>query len=192
VSEDYCEGCTPMDEFSIQINELINNEVLSRTEQVSKDLEHYKKRTNELAKQLLEERQKVAGFDHKLKLALVEKAKEVTREFFGGFTVGDKVYYKAYESERKTCETCQGNKKISVQINGSDKQISCPDCNGYGAVGKSRCVPKEDKIRTARCEVSDRNKWVTYYLHRKEYEEKEVYETLEECQAACDEVNSKM
>lgn len=205
--EDY-ENYIPDDEFSMQINELIIEEINTRMKQTVEELKVYKSQSEELQKQLWDNQNEFRKFkfesDEKLKLAIKEKELEVKREFGKGFTVNDTVYYIASNREERKCEKCDGRGEVEIEVLGKRTKVKCPHCT-YGKVITYDYYPKEDKIRSIKFWLTRKDNWdkkssgvfsdtnieiwLESYDNNKKVEN--LYKTKEECQVACDEKNNK-
>ncbi|MGD0154025.1 MAG: hypothetical protein ABSC17_09785 [Thermacetogeniaceae bacterium] len=186
-----------LSEFEIKINELIQGEVKERLGQAAIDLENYKtdnaqlqKRNHELSSNL-----RKIETDHKAALtkALRDKEIEVKREIFGGFVIGDTGYFAESEIILHTCEKCKGKGKINVQIAEEEKIVRCPYCDGNKSTHTYHFTPKQSKIYFIKVELQENKKWLKFALKGSndchEYTSNDIYKTLEECQAVCDEKN---
>jgi hypothetical protein len=184
------------DELAVKVHELIKAEVDAKIIETVDSLAYQIKLNTEYRKTINELQAKIRNFEPDIKKALLEKEKEVKRTIFDGFVIGDKVYYaEGKKTKDIICKVCEGKRKVAAQFNGENIEIGCPSCcNGRPW---DRMIynyePKSDVIEWLNIEMNSSNKWIKFRLSRDvdKKEPKEVFRTLEECQAYCDEMNKK-
>lgn len=191
-------------DLSIKINEIVTEEVKSKIKLSLEQLEDLKKENYEFQKQIkdLKNEQRQINTNHKKEIeeATKQALKEGERKFGFGFAVNDEVYYIKSESIPSKCTKCNGKYNLEIEILGKLVKINCPHCSG-GTVYTYRYSPMKDQIQTLKFWVSkkDRNwsissaelkvdweikAWLT--KTDSEFNIKELYKTLEECQTQCD------
>jgi len=210
MQEDYgFEGYAEPSEFDLKINEIINAEVTTRIEQTVKDLEIYKEENDKLGKKLLDAKCKLAKVENdykkQLEQALIEKELEVHRQLGLGFAVNDIVYYIDNTTTSTKCEKCGGKGNVKVDVLGREAEVRCPHCS-YGKILHYNYFPKKDIVRSIKFWMSRKDKYnynvpgelkedwdIEIWLDDKDddIKRKNLYKTLEDCQVACNEKNSK-
>lgn len=132
-SEEMCYEYIP-DEVTLKIHEIIKEEVNANLKSNLNELDRLRQSDKEQKNKIYELQREIKKiqeeYDKKLKADLLEKEKEVKRNIFHGFTVGDKVYCLDYKYEYIPCLTCKETGEIQVIINHKEEEIKCPHCGG--------------------------------------------------------------
>lgn len=185
----------PSDELSAKIHELIETEAKARFTGVFAELDAEKRRNEGLTQELRKLRQQVRDQEQEMKKAQQVARIEGKREILHGFYPGEKVFYPKVTYHKETCKTCGGSHKVDARV-GDDRlhTIKCPDCDYDGKrLIRKEYTPVEDKIRMIVAEINDRGgKFFKMYLHKEDRErrfDEDLFHSLEECQACCDEKN---
>ncbi|WP_232357419.1 hypothetical protein [Bacillus tropicus] len=122
--------------FNIGINNLLEQEVEKRLLNRVSDYEKTKERDEKSQKTISDLRNQMHKLQMELKNAENTFKKEgedqAKREMLGGFKLGDEVWFVRSQYNSETCLVCSGDKKVVVQIQGEERKIKCPECNGFG------------------------------------------------------------
>lgn len=184
------------DELFDKLRELIDAEVKKEMGVKAGDLKWLQKQRGLLNNELSEYRMKVRQLEKEKADFLKEHTKTVQRELFGGFTVGDTVYYaKSFESGRILCPTCNNTKKVEMSFGERTFVKDCPDCPGYFSSIVYEYKPQRDKVTQINTKLwagGDKRE-CEIYLDRRDGSLKanDMFQTIEECQAYCDGLNAK-
>lgn len=191
--DDY-EDYGPSDELSQQIHQMIENEARAKIASTFTELEQARKTNEELRKQMHEMRNQIRTFDDRVKKERKQAEEAIKRGFFDGYICGDKVFVADMKYYAEKCDMCSGAAKVTALVDGSELQVRCPKCEGMGSKHKYNYQTVEDHIGTVIVEMnSGGKKYVTAYLKKKDSKvgHERIFQTLEECQAYCDEKNSE-
>ncbi|AFQ30396.1 hypothetical protein BK764_14165 [Bacillus thuringiensis serovar israelensis] len=137
----------PNFQFNTAINELLNQEVEKRVSEKVKDYEQAKERDASSQKTISDLRNQM----HKLQMELKgaentfkkEGAGQAKREMLGGFKLGDEAWFVRSQYNSETCTVCSGDKKLVVEIQGEERKVKCPECNGFGC--RSKLIKSAEK-----------------------------------------------
>ncbi|WP_257146946.1 hypothetical protein [Bacillus cereus] len=148
--QDFEENYIEMDpnfQFNTVINQLLDQEVEKRVSEKVKDYEQAKERDASSQKTISDLRNQM----HKLQMELKgaentfkkEGADQAKREMLGGFKLGDEVWFVRSQYNPEKCSVCSGDRKLVVEIQGKERQVKCPECNGFGS--RSKLIKSAEK-----------------------------------------------
>ena len=110
------------------------------------------------------------------------------------FDIGEECYTYARENMEITCPVCKGTKKIIY----NDYEIPCKQCNSSGNIVSKQTVVTPHKVKIRRIIVSIWDDVVTVkykvnpvgeYININNRNESTLFNTLEECEQKCKEIN---
>lgn len=182
------------DELAEKLRELIDVEVKKELGNRHSDLEWLRKEKASAYAELSAARLKIRTLENEKSKFLKEHTKTVQRELFGRFTVGDVVYYaKHHKVGQVHCGTCNNTNKVETKLGERTISIKCPDCPNHWDSIIYEYRPEKDEVRQINAKLWARGESseLKVYLHRYDGEksDKELFLTIEECQAYCDEKN---
>ncbi len=133
--------------FNKGINQLLDQEVEKRLLEKVKDYEQAKERDASSQKTISDLRNQM----HKLQMELKgaentfkkEGADQAKREMLGGFELGDEAWFVRSQHNSEKCSICSGDKNVVVEIQGEERKIKCPECNGFGF--RSKLIKSAEK-----------------------------------------------
>jgi hypothetical protein len=191
-------------EFSVAINQLIDDEVAKRNKELSEQNAYLLSNKEIIEKQLSDLRFFKHGAEYDFKKTLEEAVKQAeidtVKKITGGFVIGQHIWAVRQVGEDSLCPNCHGQKKYDVIIpDGTNRtsSISCPDCRGWGKITTYSSQPEQAKIYEINI-VNDNHGWKMKGIRSAkkwnetgnvEMELSGCFATLEECQAACDQAN---
>lgn len=142
--EDYYESelDSLTDEYLGKVKEYFKEDVKNLIEDIKT-----KEKRNAQKESELRERELAIQKQEKEMASLQDKKGEIILEFMKKYglnlELNQKVYIIESDSEKVECPTCHDNKKIKLQLEGKEFEISCPECHGYGRERKIyKIVPK--------------------------------------------------
>lgn len=133
--EDY-RPVDPNNDFNQALNDLIHTEIEERLRQRVADYDRMHRDYTKQNKELTEARKEVRNLARQL-----EETKDISfntginfglRKAFGGYKIGDDVYFVRSQYQSKNCPACDKQKKVEVEFNGVKTMVRCPECDGYG------------------------------------------------------------
>ncbi|MDA1616242.1 hypothetical protein PDK03_06495 [Bacillus cereus group sp. TH204-1LC] len=133
--------------FNIGINNLLEREVEKRLLNRIDDYENAKERDEKSQKTISDLRNQMYKLQTELKNAehtfKKEGSDQAKREMLGGFKLGDEVWFVRSQYNPETCSVCSGDRKLVVEIQGKERKVKCPECNGFGS--KSKLIKSAEK-----------------------------------------------
>lgn len=179
------------DELAAKVFVMINEEVEAKIKSTVDDLEYSKKRNGELQGEVYKLRKELRDFESEKQKSLKEKEKEVMREIFEGFTIGDSVFYPKSKYIHETCGTCNGSGTLEALLEGKPILIKCMKNCSSGKLSKIIYSPASDVIRSVHLEKHADRKFLNCYLRNEDCKREMIslFKTMEECQTYCDENN---
>lgn len=183
-----------MDKFYSQLDKLMNKEVQRRVSRRISDYDRTKADNSRLDRELRQSRIEVRNLQNELQNVLKTSVQQAKQDLTGGFKVGEKIWTAAYMSDSTTCATCEGNKKVTALVAGTEMLVRCPSCNGDGYHSKSYYEPFQDEIVWIHIHINSKDaKDAKYSLRKKnqDYGINQIFKTLEDCQKYCDEHDNR-
>jgi hypothetical protein len=198
-----------LEEYEVSLREVIAKAVNTKIKNSLEKLEEYKEKYEKQSDEIRDLKRQInvanTDYEKKLKEALRENRKEIQKELSTGFAVNDSVWYIDSKSTMHTCDKCNGNYNIEVEVLGKKTNVKCPHCD-YGRVYTHEYFPKEDTISSLQFYISrtDRNNknsevilktdWgIKVWLDKLDSDMKteSLYKSYEECLKVCEEKNKK-
>lgn len=183
--------------FKQIINKIVDEEVKIRLGNKLSEIGRLKKFESDYYKVSRELRSTEVKHEKELQAAIKEAKDEVKRSIFGGYKLGDTVYYVIDCSERIPCSTCGGSGKVSANFGDRALKASCPDCS-YGKIRIKNYKPIKASISdiTHKEWAQERCSKTSFWIQpvRGDSIERDLeglFKTEEECQKKCDELNAK-
>jgi len=184
-------------ELTDKLRELVDGEVKKELGNRHADLVWHQKERSRLSLELSAARLKIRGLENERTKFQKNHTKAVQRELFGGFTVGDVVYYaKPHEVGRIHCNTCNDTRKVNMSLGERTFLKECPDCySSWYTRTIYEYKPQRDTVTQINTKLwgGGENRELEIYLDRRDGSSKAgtIFLTAEECQVYCDELNKK-
>lgn len=185
------------DELTLKLRDLVDGEVKKELSNKHADFKWLQKERERINVELSAVRMKLRGLENERSKFLKEHTKTVQRELFGGFTIGDVVYYaKSHKAGDVHCPTCNNKRKVEMTLGERSFAKECPDCTAnYFQRTIYEHKPQRDKVTQINTKLwaGGEGKELEIYLDQRDGSTKGtgIFRTIEECQAYCDELNEK-
>lgn len=106
------------------------------------------------------------------------------------FNIGEEVYSIRTEPIANTCDLCKGNGFIVYE----EKELRCPQCKGTKVIINDKfkmwkVIPEKLKVSSMRVNINETTCSIRYNLSGIKRAEQNLFNTFEEAQKRCDELN---